>query len=561
MGRHASPLSTEDDGARSPVATWVARLAIGLALLLAFGVGIGLSFVDTSALIAKLPGQGPQGSACPSAQVALVVSPEVKPVVDDLVTPLQRRRVMGECLTVDVTAQEPYQTVASASILPRDRWPQLWIPDSSAWLNKSGELTVISEGTFATSPLVVATRSDDASLPKGATWAQVLGGRDSVALLHPDTTATGIGGLAAVAATAGEKSAAALTATMHAIVQDGAATATSPLQALEAGGEYRATLAVTSEQSVIASQKGTGTAEIVPFYPAPASPLLDYPVGRISGALWSDAQREGARLILDALTGQTAAAALHAAGFRTPDGTTSDAAPLTIPETVDVMPPPTTEAVDSITTLLTDLAKPTRMLTVLDVSTSMQALADARRTRIQLVGDVVRAASAGLDGNARVGIWAFASDLDGSKDYRELAPIRKLDDDSAGTTQRQLILDAADDLADHLVPGGTSLYDTAYAAVKEVADTFDPTCSNAVVMITDGVNEDSSGLTLKQVKAKLKQVTADAPVRFIAIAVGPDTDLSALQQMAGATPQGKAYKVEEASQMQAVLFDALSSRR
>jgi Ca-activated chloride channel family protein len=562
VGRHASATpEAADTGRRSPLAAWSARGAVAVVLVLAFAAGIGLSFLDPSRLLRALPGTS-DGEACPSVLVTMVVAPEISAAIAGVVAPLQAHRVDGGCLAIEVRAQNPLQTIASASVLPKDRLPQLWIPDSSLWLGRTGQLSVSPQGSVASSPIVVAARPAEAkALQAAGSWNQTLDGSRSIALLHPDSSAIGLFTLAAVAGTAGrDKAGPALAATVHAIALDGSTTAMEALDALQTSGRHATRIAIVSEQSVVHAQAGSQHPEVVPVYPAPGSPTLDYPLVRIGETTWSAGQRDGAALITSALLGEAGARALGAEGFRTPEGLIANPEPLVVPEEVEALPRPEETALASIAALLTELAPPTRMLAVLDISTSMKAPVKGGHTRVELVRDVVKVASAALADDSKVGVWLFASELDGKKDYLPVIPMRRLDAEVGAGTQRDVIVKAAGKLPGQLVTGGTSLYDTAYAAIKDMVSSYDPDAGNAVVIITDGVNEDSTGLKLKEVRSKLRKLTKEKPVRIIAIAVGPDTDLKALSKLAGATPHGKAYKVLEASQLQAVLFDALSSR-
>jgi hypothetical protein len=333
------------------------------------------------------------------------------------------------------------------------------------------------------------------------------------------------------------------------------------MESLRLKGSQGAEIAVVAEQSLLSAQAGSQQPDFVAVYPRPGSPTLDYPLTKINGALWSAGQQTGANLVLQLLTSPAGGQALRAAGFRSPQGEISGTEPVTVPQKVKPLSLPAPKDLASVAKLLTELAPPTRMLAVLDISTSMKAPVDGGQTRIELVRDVVKVAAASLTDDARVGLWLFASELDGRRDYRQVAPIRRLDAElRPGLTQRDLMVSSAQRLPSRLVTGGTSLYDTTFAAVGEMVRTYDPEASNVVVIITDGVNEDSAGLKLNQLKAKLHRLTRDQPVRVIAIAVGPDTDLRALGILARASAHGKAYQVLHAQELQQVLFDALSSR-
>ena len=69
-------------------------------------------------------------------------------------------------------------------------------------------------------------------------------------------------------------------------------------------------------------------------------------------------------------------------------------------------------------------------------------------------------------------------------------PIRELDAEADGRTQREVLAEQLDSIPDRLAPGGTGLYDTTLAAVRAARENFDPTAVNSVLVLTDGTDED-----------------------------------------------------------------------
>ena len=90
---------------------------------------------------------------------------------------------------------------------------------------------------------------------------------------------------------------------------------------------------------------------------------------------------------------------------------------------------------------------------------------------------------------------------------------------------------------------------------------YDPTSVNSVVLITDGEDDDdSAGIELQPLLDTLRaEADANRPVKVVAIALGPDADLDALQQIADATG-GAAYQAIDPKDLQGVLFDAIRRR-
>jgi hypothetical protein len=80
------------------------------------------------------------------------------------------------------------------------------------------------------------------------------------------------------------------------------------------------------------------------------------------------------------------------------------------------------------------------------------------------------------------------------------------------------------------------------------------------VLITDGENEDDAGIQLQPLLDTLRAEADPArPVKVVGIALGPDADLDALEQIADATG-GAAYPALDPEDLQGVLFDAIRRR-
>lgn len=111
-----------------------------------------------------------------------------------------------------------------------------------------------------------------------------------------------------------------------------------------------------------------------------------------------------------------------------------------------------------------------------------------------------------------------------------------------------------------LTDGGTGLYDTALAAYKEALRSYRPHYSNAVVLLTDGQNEDPGSISLRALLAQLKQLRdPDRPVRLVGIAISGDADLAALKEMSHATG-GEAYLAAQPQDVLEVFAKAVLSR-
>lgn len=195
-----------------------------------------------------------------------------------------------------------------------------------------------------------------------------------------------------------------------------------------------------------------------------------------------DATKAG-KALAEAAASDKGRAILDSAGFRNPDGSG-------IGDKVTELKIADPNGLDKALRQWQVLAVPMRSLVLLDGSGSMQAT----------IGDQTRAVllDAALEGlriypnNAAIGTWLFGIDKGGPGiDYDELTPIRRLD--SPG--QREALASAATDALANRLGGGTGLYDTALAAFTKVQDTYDPSYSNSVILMTDGRNEDANSIS------------------------------------------------------------------
>jgi hypothetical protein len=253
---------------------------------------------------------------------------------------------------------------------------------------------------------------------------------------------------------------------------------------------------------------------------------------------------------------------VRAAGVRDADGTAPDGAgPDTgtraeAPERLPMEPDAAAAAIAQINRVLA----PSRLLTVIDTSTSMEAPAGGG-TRISLAVDAARTALAGLPDEYSVGLWTFAYRVAGDADQVERVPLRALDADVDGATQRDSLRAELDALPGSLTSGGTGLYDTALAAVRAAREQYQEGAVSSVVLLTDGTDDDDAGgISLQGLIDTLRsEADPDRPVLLVGVALGPEADLEALQQMSEATG-GRAYSAQDPDDLQTVLFDAIRSR-
>ena len=153
----------------------------------------------------------------------------------------------------------------------------------------------------------------------------------------------------------------------------------------------------------------------------------------------------------------------------------------------------------------------------------------------------------------------FTTDLgdeDDPQEFLELIPTGRIGD--VRENLRSKIRD--------LVPlNGTPLYTATQTAYEHQLDEFDPTRINAVVLLSDGVNDDGEPDDDRdQLESLLDALSADAEgsqgqaVRVFPISYGEDADLATLRRIAEAS-QAAVYDSSDPRSINKVLVAVISN--
>ena len=571
MPRHmslgAADRSTGGHRLRRP--GWIALLTAAVIVL----VGVGLLVVPRQTL-ARLPGAA--AISCPSQPVDIAVSPELLSVVTQILRPLHGQRVDGgRCLAPQVRGQEPQETVASADILPLDRAPQVWLPDATVWGEKVQHWPMTSEGSMASSPVVVATSAEAVEelgwTKKDPTWMQVLRGNRPVIVPEYQSQSESLDALIALWQSLGqgrkadqEVVATVLAADRGELPDPAAAIADAR------SGSANAPLFPATEQAVAYLNATSTVPQLRAVYPRPGSPILNYPIFRMGGSQ-SLALRAGVDAVIARLRSAAALEALRQAGFRRPAAAPGGSAVsvgtpvgtgIRRSQDVTVLDPPGRAEVDGMIGRVEALAKPSRILTVMDVSMSMKAKLDDGVSRIQLAGAASRLGVNLLPDSGSVGLWVFAGKMGGGKDYRVLGPVKRLGArDADGESQRNRLTRMASTIDQNLSGGGTALYDTTIAAMREMHQHYDPKAVNAIILLSDGGNSDRTGATLSEVLKEIHKLNqGKRKVAIFTAGLGADADYVALRKIADASG-GYTYRIDTALAGQQALLDGLRRSR
>ncbi|MCL7376529.1 substrate-binding domain-containing protein [Streptomyces sp. 35G-GA-8] len=585
MGRHSLPdaKATGTGRVRSPRRRTVS-IATALVLAVAAGTGVAaqsglLSFAD----------------ACADAPVRLdlAASPDIAPALRAIAERARQDRVTtdGHCLDVRVEARENHQVAAALADGSGTSGYQVWVPDSGIWVERAkgqGDGTSLTPaGTVATSPVTLATVPTTARTlgwpRKSYTWAELAAaatttGADGLPLgaADPARSATGLLALSSIAESsrrAGAEGDTRTAATAEFLTQRVSDTDTQVLETLarddsgaEKGRPRRNEAVLLSEQAAFThNSKGSGSANLNLFYPTDGAPVLDYPYSLVDETELTTDQSRAAMRFMALLGDEAAYRTLQKHGFRVAD-TALDPGVLRTAGALSPQPydgndalPPSSESRQWALGLWTVTVRSARLTTVVDTSGSMAAPVPGRdgQNRMDVTKASLLRALAGFTPEDEIGLWEFATRLDGAKDYRELESTARLGEPvKGGGTHRDRLSDAVTALKP--VPDGdTGLYDTMLAAYREAVATYVSGKFNALVILTDGSNKDDDSISRAELIKRLKTVVDPRrPVPLIAIAVGPDADRNEVDTIARATG-GAGYEVSDPAEIRTVMLRAV----
>jgi Ca-activated chloride channel family protein len=279
----------------------------------------------------------------------------------------------------------------------------------------------------------------------------------------------------------------------------------------------------------------------VAIYPEEGTLYSDNPF-IILDTEWVDADERAAAEQFEAFVQQPAnQEQVLAFGFRPNNPDVAPAHPITAANGVDPTQPqaelevPQSDVLVAILESWAELRKEARVLLVLDVSGSMGEFAGPdNETKLDLAKAAARSALDEFKDTDEVGLWVFSTDLGGEHpNWREVVPIGEIGDNRAD-------LDTA--IERQIPVAGTPLYEVTSVAYETMLEQYDPTQINAVVLLTDGVNDDGvPGDDDDQFTELISTLQAGSegassrPVRVFTISYGESADIITLRAISQAT--------------------------
>jgi Ca-activated chloride channel family protein len=556
--------SSRKDSQRRGMTVGLGALALALVACVSITIGGGLWL--TGIILGDNNEETPTPAwAVDSADLTIAVSPVMAPVLQDLASQfnsLDYRTPDGKKMTIWITPMVPEEMVEQALEMPNF---QAVSPDSSLWLDQleqgwaerlatgdaDAEIPIGQRRTgdtvrYAVSPIVVAAWEDVArelgwpGRPVG--WQDIQRAateNPNFKWNHPATNnAAGLlATLAEFYAGAGLTRGLTVEAATEQETLDYVQAVESTVRFYGEGeeviverlaeeGRNFLDAFVGQERVVLDWNRQHPDDPLVAIYPAEGTLWTDHPLALLElgsqphELAVTDNQRLAYRSFADFLLNEESQRQLLAAGYRPADLSItldepgspfaeSTAVDWRQPQTTLQVPPPS--VIQVVQNVWFYTKRPTNVYLVVDTSGSMEGPKIAR-TREALAAFVQQ-----IQGDRdQVGIVEFAS---GTKNF---LPLRMMDEENRSDTLA--LIDQMEAF------GGTALIDAVYAAVTDLQTQGDESAINAIVVMTDG-QENESYYRLADLERLLENGTTTPPVIFT-IAFGNDADEGLLTEMA-----------------------------
>lgn len=304
---------------------------------------------------------------------------------------------------------------------------------------------------------------------------------------------------------------------------------------------------------------------LVAVYPSEGTLYSDNPMYLLDAEWVTDAQRAGAEAFQEYVQRPENQRRVLEYGFRPGNPEVELDAPITRDNGVDPDQPatllevPAGDVMDALLDAWADQRKGARVLLVLDVSGSMGDPADPDDpngpTRLDLAKEAIIDGLEDFKPDDLVGLRTFTTDDAGTPLVTDLSPLEPI-----GRNRERL----ANQVGGLFPQAGTPLYQVTLDSYTEMLDSYDPELINAVIVLTDGRNDDADPSDDRdQFEELLSTLRSNAegetarPVRVFTLAYGQEADAGDLRRIAEAS-NATAYRASDATTIDQV-FEAVVS--
>jgi Ca-activated chloride channel homolog len=300
---------------------------------------------------------------------------------------------------------------------------------------------------------------------------------------------------------------------------------------------------------------------LVAIYPKEGTLFSDNPFIVLDAPWVTEKQKESARVFERYVMEPENQRRVLEFGFRPGNTAVAVGAPIERANGVDpdqpqnVLGVPAPPVLARVLELWAEQRKGARILLVLDVSGSMgEKASDSGDTKLDLAKQAAIDALDQFKADDLVGLRVFSTGISRTAptDYLDLVPIGPI------AAQRENIANRIRGLSP---TQGTPLYTVAGDSYTKLRETYDDKRINAIVLLTDGKNEDPRNNDLDRLLSTLRagsEGQAAQPVRIFPIAYGKDADLSVLRRIAEAT-NAAAYDASNPTTINKVFTNVVSN--
>ncbi|MGH9283386.1 MAG: extracellular solute-binding protein, partial [Acidimicrobiales bacterium] len=276
---------------------------------------------------------------------------------------------------------------------------------------------------------------------------------------------------------------------------------------------------------------------LVALYPKEGTLFSDNPFFVLDASWVTSEEREGARAFERFVQQPANQRRVLEFGFRPGNPDVAVGEPISAANGVDPNQPQTELQVPAPPVLAAVIdkweqhRKNARVLVVLDVSGSMGDPGGGGQTKLERAKDAAISALDEFKPEDEVGLRVFSNDIGppDHPDYADLVPIGPV------SSTREMLRTKIRSL---IPTNATPLYTVARDSHRELRQAYDPARINAILLLTDGRNEDERNRDLDGTLAALREGSegqATSPVRLFTIAYGEGADVDTLRRMAEAT--------------------------
>jgi Ca-activated chloride channel family protein len=310
---------------------------------------------------------------------------------------------------------------------------------------------------------------------------------------------------------------------------------------------------VSSPDGVARTQDAAPRDPLEPVYPSDGVLFSDNPGVVLAGDWTGEAQTAAARDFLRFATTVEGQAAVRAAGYRDINGELDEQVAevgglrTEIPNPVAL---PSPRVLTASTETFPEVRKRSQVLFLLDVSGSMDEPVAPGLTKLQAAKNAIILALDHFTETDRVGLAAFSTAPDGSLTPGAISPVTEI---QAGKEQFVSTLSTLTSVADTPLYAAVSQFSTAQAA------TWDAERINAIVLLSDGRDDTPIPTVSREAMiATLQGQQPATPVNVFTLAYGGGADVDALRQISAVTG-GQFYEATDPARLKTVLADLVTN--